>query len=262
VTQSPLQRDPLTRFSDRVGYYVQSRPKYPPALLEFCRSKLSLRPQHRLADIGSGTGFLSELFVRNGYTVFAVEPNGPMRAAAEELLGDAPNFHSVDGKAEATGLDPASVDFVLAGTAFHWFDRAAARKEFSRILRPGGWVALVWNERRAESTGFTREYGEIVGEFQTDTPRVSHKELTAPGSRVMADFFHPGTYAVETFANHQSLDLDGLISRALSSSSLPLPGQQRYEPMLARLREAFARHSEGGKIVLRYDTKAIHGRLN
>ncbi len=259
--QSTSQRDPKTRFSDRVPFYVRSRPKYPQAFLEFCRSKLGLRPQHRVADIGSGTGILSELFVRNGNAVMAVEPNGPMRAAAEAALGEAPNFHSIDAAAEATGLDPASVDFIVAGQAFHWFDRDRCRAEFKRILRPGGWVVLVWNERRSDDHGFSEHYGQIVREFQTGMKDVAHQRITATDSKELKKFFGQAEYAIEVFANPQFLDLDGVIARALSSSYLPLPGQPRCEEMIGRLGEEFAKYAVGGKVRQDYDTKAFYGRL-
>jgi SAM-dependent methyltransferase len=257
----PSKSDPKSRFSDRVGFYVRSRPKYPRAFLEFCRSKLGLLPQHRLADIGSGTGFLSELFVRNGYDVTAIEPNAPMRTAAEAALGNAPNFHSKDAAAEATGLETASVNFILAGQAFHWFDRVRCRKEFKRILRPGGWVILVWNERRTTETGFAHRYERVVREFETDLKHVAHQNITATHSDTMTQFFQPAGYAVETFDNPQFLDLDGVIARALSSSYLPLPGQPRCEEMITALREAFSEHAVGEKVRLDYDTKAFYGRL-
>jgi SAM-dependent methyltransferase len=261
VGQPTSQRDPKSRFSDRVQFYVRSRPKYPPAFLEFCRSKLGLRPQHRVADIGSGTGFLSELFVRNGNAVMAIEPNAPMRAAAEAALGDASHFHSIDATAEATTLDSASVDFIVAGQAFHWFDRVRCQEEFKRILRPGGWVVLVWNERRSDDHGFAEHYEQIVREFQTDLKEVAHQHVTATDSDAMKKFFEPAAHAVETFANPQFLDLDGVIARALSSSYLPLPGQPRCEEMISRLREEFSKYSVGGKVRQDYDTKAFYGRL-
>jgi SAM-dependent methyltransferase len=259
----PLQseRDPKSRFSDRVEFYVRSRPKYPLALLEFCRSKLGLLPSHHLADIGSGTGFLSELFVQNGYDVTAIEPNAPMRAAAEAALGDSPRFHSRDAAAEATGLETASINFVLAGQAFHWFDRVRCREEFKRILHPGGRVVLVWNERRSSENGFARQYETMVREFETDLKQVAHQNITATGSDAMTQFFQPTGFAVETFDNPQFLDLDGVIARALSSSYLPLPGQPRCEEMIARLREEFSKYAVGGKVRQDYDTRAFYGRL-
>src|SRR5206468_7601123 len=120
--------------SDRVAYYIRSRPHYPPAVLDFFQRQLQLRPDHVIADIGSGTGISSELFLANGNEVIGVEPNREMREAGDALLKPKyPRFRSVEGTAEATTLPDASVDYVVAGQAFHWFDPQAARTESRRI---------------------------------------------------------------------------------------------------------------------------------
>jgi SAM-dependent methyltransferase len=230
--------------------------------LHFCRDQLALCPEHVIADIGSGTGLLSELYIQNGNTVMAVEPNTPMRLAAEALLADKPNFKSVDGTAEATGIALASVDFVVAGQAFHWFDRTKTRAEFQRILRPHGWVLLVWNERRADAGGFAEIYERVVQDFQTDLKHVAHQHVTSTDSQEMARFFEPAGFAIKTFKNPQYLDLDGVLARAWSSSYLPLPGQLESELMEQRLRAAFAEHAVGGKVRQDYDTRVFYGRLS
>jgi SAM-dependent methyltransferase len=256
--------DPTRRFSDRVEYYVRSRPRYPREILDFCRSELRLAPADQVADVGSGTGFLSELFLQNGNPVFAVEPNDAMRLAAEKSLGRIPNFHSVKGTAEQTGLPGGGFGFVVAGQAFHWFDRARARLEFQRLLRPDGWVLLVWNDREkvAATDSFSAAYDAMVREFQIDWHKVRHESITAQDSGVLAAFFAPGGYQHKTFANPQSLDLDGLLARALSSSYLPLPGQPRCDPMLDRLREIYRRHAKDGHVVQPYNTQVYYGRLS
>jgi len=230
--------------------------------LEFCREQLGLDAHHRVADIGSGTGFLSEPFLRNGNTVFAVEPNAAMRAAAEKALGKFPNFHSVDARAESTGLENSSVDFITAGQAFHWFDRVRCREEFQRILRPGGRVMLIWNERKMDDDPFAQAYETVVREFQTDLNRVKHQHVTATDSNAMTAFYSPGQYGTASFPNPQTLDLQGLIARALSSSYLPLPGQPRCQRMLDRLGEIFSAHAQSGKVHQDYETKIFYGQLN
>src|SRR5688500_12874890 len=148
------QADPRTRFTDRVEAYVRHRPSYPDDVVRFLESIGLARPGMTVADIGSGTGISAQLFLRNGYRVIGVEPNAAMRAAAERLLAtelETSAFRSVNGSAEATTLPDASVDLVVAGQAFHWFDRPAARREFHQILRQdnssNGGVALFWNSR-------------------------------------------------------------------------------------------------------------------
>jgi SAM-dependent methyltransferase len=262
MTRELSPTDPTRRFSNRVEYYVRSRPKYPRALLEFCRDKLGLLPTHKIADIGAGTGILTELFISNGNEVSAVEPNTEMRTAAESALAINPNFHSISATAESTTLPDASVEYVVAGQAFHWFDRARARREFARILAPSGWVLLIWNERRVEAGGFAADYEKIIREFETDLKYVSHQSLTSTDSAAMKEFFAPAACLTASFDNAQSLDLKGLRARAMSSSYLPLPGHPRCEEMLNRLATLYDEHQINGKVWQAYDTKVYYGRLD
>ena len=176
--------DARDRFSNRVEDYDRYRPGYPPALFALLREHCGLRPGHAVADIGSGTGLLTGPLLDYGNTVYAVEPNGPMRQAAERRYGGRSGFLSVDGSAEATGLPPWSVDLVVAAQAFHWFEPGAARAEFVRILRPPGWVALVWNERPHEATGFEAAYESLLARHAIDYAAVDHRRIDA--SRVAA----------------------------------------------------------------------------
>ena len=154
-----MPSDSNTRFSDRVADYVRTRPGYPTAVLDILGTETGLNPATVVADVGAGTGLSAELFLRNGNTVFGVEPNREMREAAESLLAGYANFHSVAGSAESTTLPDASVDLIVAGQAFHWFDVPRARAEFRRILRPDGVVVLMWNTRRLDTTPFLRLRG-------------------------------------------------------------------------------------------------------
>ena len=144
--------DATERFSNRVQDYARYRPHYPAAVIGSLQTNCQLLKTSVIADVGSGTGILTELFLRHGNPVLAVEPNRQMREAGERLLEGYPRFQSVAGRAEATTLPEQSVDFVTAGQAFHWFDRNKAKAEFSRILKAGGWVVLAWNERRVASS--------------------------------------------------------------------------------------------------------------
>src|ERR1700693_2309305 len=146
--------DAKNRFSNRVADYLRYRPHYPEGVLDFLRSQSQLSAGHTVADIGSGTGFLSELFLKNGNAVFGVEPNQEMRAAGEEYLAAYPRFRSIDGSAEATTLPDSGVDFVTVGQAFHWFKPAPTHREFTRILRSNGCAGIVWKDRNLSTTCF------------------------------------------------------------------------------------------------------------
>src|SRR5205809_5538182 len=125
--------DAKQRFSNRVADYVRYRPGYPPAVLDHLRAECGLRPGHVIADIGSGTGLLSELFLKNGNRVYGVEPNAEMRQAGEEYLASYDGFCSVEGSAESTTLGDSTIAFVTAGQAFHWFEPSAVRSELALI---------------------------------------------------------------------------------------------------------------------------------
>src|ERR1700731_2162355 len=127
--------DAKQRFSNRVADYVRYRPGYPTEVITLLRSECNLRPGHVIADIGSGTGFLSELFLKNGNRVYGVEPNEAMRAAGEEYLAEFDNFTSINGSAESTTHEEACAYFLVCGRVFRWLDRAAARREFQRIFK-------------------------------------------------------------------------------------------------------------------------------
>jgi SAM-dependent methyltransferase len=253
--------DATKRFSNRVEFYVRSRPKYPPALLHFFQTELGLTTKSVVADIGSGTGFLTELFVRNGNPVFAVEPNDEMRAAGEEHLRQSPNFHSVNGTAEATTLDDASVNFITAGQAFHWFDRDAARKEFKRILLPNGIVAIVSNERRVEGSPFNAGYQQIVDQHHTDPTAVRSRIRMSKESAVLTTFFGPDGFKMRVFDNPQVLDRKGLIDRLASASYMPLPPDPKHAQLLEAANKLFDAHQQNGKVLIAHDTHVYFGKL-
>ena len=160
--------DPTKRFSNRVENYVKYRPAYPSEIIGLLEVECGLTPASVIADVGSGTGILSELFLKHGNRVFGVEPNREMRAAGDKLLAKYSNFSSIDGAAEATTMVNTSVDIIAAGQAFHWFDRQRSRAEFERILKPGGWVVLLWNGFRVETSPLNNAYQQLVLEYGTD----------------------------------------------------------------------------------------------
>jgi SAM-dependent methyltransferase len=243
------------RFNDRVADYAAHRPGYPPEMIAFLRDELGLGAGPAVADVGSGTGILAALLLREGCRVFAVEPNAAMRAAAEAALGGDPNFTSITGTAEETTLPDACVDFAAAAQAFHWFDAEKARGEFRRILKPGGRAVVVWNSRRTDSTPFLRDYEQLLRRFGTDYAQVA---ATYGDEGSLRKFFAAG-YGRERFDNFQLFDFDGLRGRLLSASYVPLAGHPAHGPMLAELRRLFDAHQRGGRVRVEYDTDVYYG---
>jgi len=251
--------DSTSRFSSRVENYIRYRPGYPQSVVELLAGECGLTPTSVVADVGSGTGILSELFLRNGNRVYGVEPNREMREAGERLLSAYENFVSVEGRAEATTLPDRSIDFVTSGQALHWFERDAARREFVRILRPGGWVVAVWNDWNAETSPFLKDYERLLIDFGTDYREVCMR--AGNDDDLVYSFFGPCEVHLKTFGNQQVFDFESLKGRLISSSYAPEPGHPNFAPMIERLASIFDRHQEDGRVVFDYDTKVYYGQL-
>lgn len=250
--------DNTQRFTDKVENYVRFRPGYPSGIIASLTADFGLTSNAVIADIGSGTGISTEMFLQNGNEVYAVEPNNAMRFKAEELLRSYRQFHSVHGSAESTLLKDHSIDFIIAGQAFHWFDIPQARKEFQRIAKPDGQVALFWNIRDLHSP-FAQAYEQLLLDFGTDYLSVGHQELASP-ERVAA-FFAPNTYQVRQFPNNQHLNMEGVKGRLLSTSYIPSENALTYHPMLNRLQEIFDKYAEEGKVWFDYTTTLYVGEI-
>jgi SAM-dependent methyltransferase len=250
--------DSVARFSSRVGDYARHRPSYPPQILDLLRERCNLTPASRVADIGAGTGLLTRLFLENGNAVRAVEPNSEMRAACTELLSGFPNLLLIDGIAESTGLLDESVDLITAAQAFHWFKPSMARAEFARILSPGGWVALIWNERLLDASPFLAGYEKLLRAWGADYDRVA---ASYPKPEQLARFFAPEPMQTTSYTNGQSFDFDGLRGRLLSSSYAPREGHPNHGPMLADLQRLFDSCQQGGRVVMEYECQIYFGQL-
>ncbi len=247
--------DPRQRFSNRAGNYAEYRPGYPRSVLDLLETECGLTESSVVADIASGTGLLSGLFLGYGNRVFGVEPNDEMRLAGERSLETCPGFTSVAGTAEANTLDAGAVDFVVVGHAFHWFDPGPTRAEFTRILRPGGWVALLWNEQRTDATPFLAAYESLIQRYKTER----YKPFDMQSE--VRSFFAPKPFENRIFENLQTFGLDGLKGRLLSSSYVPDKGQPGHEAMMEELEGIFWDHQENGRVIVEYDTLVYYGRL-
>lgn len=238
---------PKERFSDRAAYYVRYRPSYPTAVIAHLQAHCNLTPDSIIADVGSGTGLLAQLFLDRGHTVFGIEPNQAMREAGERYLAEYATFHSINASAEATGLPDNSVDFVMAGQAAHWFDPSPTKAEFKRILRPNGHIAFVWNKRAVDASPFMRAYEKTVRQYARSD---SHAKATGTPDFILGDgvVTHEFDYA-------EQLTYEVLEGRALSSSIAALAGDPLHEPFLVELRRVFDLYAENGRILFQYVTK-------
>jgi SAM-dependent methyltransferase len=252
-----MSNNSTTRFSNRVDDYVKYRPHYPKTIVEFLQDNYQLTRDKLIADVGAGTGISTALFLDAGYAVTAVEPNKEMRDKSVELLNTYPGFKAQDGTAEQTGLATGSIDAVIAGQAFHWFNAEKTRVEFKRILKPGGFVALIWNERKTTSD-FEIEYDQLIIKHASDYVKVDHRNID---DEHIGKFFTPEPFRLETFENKQIFDFNGLTGRLLSSSYMPTKADAGYQPMITDLKTLFDKYQQEDMIVINYDTKVYVGRL-
>ncbi|MGH7952963.1 MAG: class I SAM-dependent methyltransferase [Limisphaerales bacterium] len=250
--------DPTKRFSSRAENYVRYRPGYPKEIIDVLRDDCGLTRDSIIADVGSGTGKFTKLFLENGNRVFGIEPNKEMREAGERLLKGFSHFTSVDGAAEATMLPDQSVNFIAAGQAFHWFEYEKCRVEFSQILKPGGWVVIVWNDRRSNATPFLVAYEKLLLEFATDYEQVNHRLVD--DIAIIREFFRVQP-RLKTFSNVQQFDFDGLKGRLLSSSYAPETGQPKHDEMLETLKRIFETYQQNGRVAFEYDTHVYYEHI-
>ena len=249
----------IERFSSRVDNYSKYSPDYPHEVITFLKQEGILTQESVIADIGSGTGISTELFLKEGNVVYGVEPNREMRHVAQKMLAGYKDFCSVDGSSEITMLPTDDIDLIIAGQAFHWFDKTKSKTEFKRILKSNGLVILMWNDRRTHSSPFVRAYEDLIQLFANKYEEVNHKNID---EKVINDFFGESNYAFALFENYQHFDFEGLKGRILSSTCMPDENHKDFNFMLSVLKKIFSRFQENGKVTLEYDTKIYYGKLD
>lgn len=249
--------DNTQKFSGKADVYQKARPNYAQALLDFIAHNWQIGEGSLVADFGSGTGIFTRQLLSLGAKVYAVEPNADMRAKAEELLADNPNFISVVGTAEQSTLPDHSFHLVTAAAAFHWFDPLCFKAECERILLPGAPVVLAWNEMEmsAEINAWRKRI------YQKYCPNFNGFSGGNDKEDEVKRAFFDGNLKQIRFPNPLSYDRQAFIHRALSSSYSLIEGDEEYGAYLAELGDLFDQHAVDGKIVLPQDSVAYFKSL-
>lgn len=244
------------KFNDKGSVYAKARPDYPKALFDYLENKNIISSDCTVADIGSGTGIFSMQLAPFAEKVFAVEPNDDMRTNAESKFCQLPNIISVKATAENTSLLDGSIDLVTVAQAFHWFDRKAFKTECNRILKPGGKVILVWNNRD-ESREIIKDNFEVNKKFCRNFKGSSNGiDFSKEG---FACFFE-GDFDVIEFENSNIYDSDAFVQRNLSSSYAPKASDAGYDEYIEEIRKIFEKHSNGDTVIYPYITRCYIGK--
>lgn len=245
--------DSTERFSRRSEAYLKYRAGYPPELLGFLQKECGLTPECVVADVGSGTGLLADLFLQNGNRVYGIEPNREMRESAEIALGNYSGFESLPTRAESTSLASGSVDFVTVGRALHWFDYRKSLLEFSRILKTQGWIVVVWLKRKL-STPLLAEYEELLLAYASE-----HKQKKSV-QREMESQLLAGGYRNRVLDGRWVFDLDHFKGHTLSFSVAPDAGHSNYRPFIEGLERLFRKYQAGAQLTMDYETTVYYGQ--
>lgn len=250
--------EPTARFTNKVDDYTKARPSYPEEIVPLLTCKYGLTSQSVIADMGSGTGLFTEVFLKHGNPVYGVEPNDAMRQAGEHYLKKYTNFISVNASAEHTSLASACCDFVVAGQAFHWFNPVLAKVEFQRVLKPNGWVILAWNVFSSSDAPLAVAYEKLFYDFGIQYQGAGYKNANKEN---LLGFLGPDTFCMESIPNPKSLDFSAFQSRVFSSSFSPSPGQPQYPLMQQAIGQVFEQFENNGVIILPYQTNLYLGQL-
>ena len=251
------------RFDKRAAVYSKYRPGYPKEILDILGSEIGFSRDATVADIGSGTGLLSKLFLQNGNTVYGVEPNDEMRSYVEETLSAFPGFVSIRGRAESSTLKDASVELISVGQALHWFDRDSTVREFARILRPNGYLCVVYNDRNTNDP-FMKAYEDVVQKHARNRAEVLDVWRAEPWKEDnLSTFFHKKEYRRFNLRSEQFLDLEGLLGRMTSASYMPSVDEtERFKALNIDVSRLFKDWEKAGTVKLLYETRIVIGRVH
>ena len=224
-------------FGDAGERYERDRPDYPAEGVKLLVAALGIGSGSTVADVGAGTGKLTRALVAVAATVIAVEPLASMR---DRIAQTAPRAVPFDGTAEAMALRDGSIDAITVAQAFHWFDGPRALAEFHRVLRPGGRLGLIWNERD-RGTPWVAAFDRIID--AVDPARPDHALGQWRAAFAQTRLFGPLEHATVPYAQTHALP-KGLVDRMATVSSVSALGPADRERVFEQVRELVLTHPD------------------
>ena len=247
------------KFTGKADIYAKYRPTYPDSFIKYLYHDIGFNNNSVIADIGSGTGILTELLLKQGSTVYGIEPNEDMRKSAEITLSLYSNFHSVNATAEQTDRPDLSVNYITAAQAFHWFDRKRFKSECQRILCKNGLVVLVWNSR--DNTSDLVKENDLINRKFCPNFKGFSGGMRGESPEEYRDFFKNGLCEYKIFNHDLLFDEDGFIGRNMSASYAPRPTEYNYEPYVSALKQLFEKYNASGILCMPNLTRSYVGQV-
>lgn len=252
-----MKIDTVSRFSSKAEKYAKYRPDYSAEAIRAIFENAKLTSESVVADIGSGTGIVSQHFIKNGNLVYAVEPNLQMSQIAQSQLGKYRNFHQVQGYAEATTLPDASVDLIAVGQAKHWFESEPTKREFVRILKPTGWLAILYNTRSTDNLDSEIRRACITENGWDTDPAHAKRPQGRP-----VEWYYEGNELIKlNFSNPRTYDLEGFIGLELSNSYAPDESHHAFPAFVDALARVFEKFQAQGKVTINFITDLYLGKV-
>lgn len=244
-------------FSGDVADYAKYRPSYPPKITQYMKKEFKLSNDHCVADIGSGTGLSSKLFLKFGCTVYGVEPDPAMRTVAEKKLAEFEAFTSIDGTAHDTHLPAHSVDFVVSAQAFQWFDQDMVKPEFKRILRPNGYCVLLWNQHPFKGSAMAKEFDQLLHQYLPEFTQATRRDSI---DEQLTGFFDQD-FQRERFKNYHVMNFETFLGWTKSYAFNLRPEAPGYNDLMQSLRKLYEKYNDNGHVTFEYFTHIYVGRF-
>lgn len=248
----------VEKFTGKAKIYNKYRSSYANNCIEDIIKDRNISNQTIIADIGAGTGKLTEQFLEKGIKVIAVEPNKDMLNMARENLskyGELIEFK--EEAAEATKIENKSIDIIVVAQAFHWFDKELFKKECKRILKSDGLIAIMWN-----FIDYKQELeGKIIDIHKKYTTLSFNASEEKKRDEEIAEFFGENNYELKIYENNYLEDYERFLGKQLSMSYALKKEDEKYNEYIGAFKKLFDKYGKDGIIEVHNNTYCYFGKL-